>query len=126
MRRRITLQLQPEGSEQCGQTCVAMITGKPLAEICQRHNSFKATSAKTLCAILRAEGVTFCEPRRGAAWRDYQTAILTVKVQQGEKTLWHWVVYHAEQILCPTHGVNPDYLEAEGTMITNFIPVLKW
>jgi hypothetical protein len=40
--------LQPNGSSRCGQACLAMITGKPLEEVCEELQNYWYTNIEDL------------------------------------------------------------------------------
>ncbi len=103
--------LQPKGSNQCGQTCVAMLLGTSVEKACELVGTKGKTETFQLVHALREGGVR-CADRRYRCRFHYDLpsiAILFGRVYAyGEFTpkCAHWMLWYNHQILDP-EGVVP-------------------
>jgi len=117
----IKLELQPEGSRQCGQAVVAMLAHKTTAEICRKFAHYDETTVAQVCRWLHVERIGYLAPRTGSNWHEHQKAIL--RINSPAMRFNHWILKFGGQIYCPSHGIDPDYLASDGLRINLYIPI---
>jgi len=92
--RTIRHTYQPERSSLCGQTCVAMITGRPLPDVIKNLFSGKTggTSTKDVMSALQKAGEKTSSLERVKKTTVFDTLSLCRLHFVGEKNHSHWVV----------------------------------
>jgi hypothetical protein len=93
---------QPEGSNQCGQACVATICGITLDESLTLFCCKGCTTTKRVVAALRQMGVE-CGDRLVRGFPEKGSAILKFTHTDGHS---HWVVWHRKKYYDPEDGVS--------------------
>jgi hypothetical protein len=116
---------QPEGSNLCGQTCVAMIVGRTLEAVIMVFGHRHATKTRELVSALREYGFR-CEDRLTRKRKGLPfPKLCIVKVlwhAAGSKRLQsHWVMYWDGEFYDPAEceawkkGKMSSFLEIKGT-----------
>lgn len=117
---------QPKDSSLCGQSCVAMVTGKTLEEVIEIFGTRGQTNTKKLCTALKT--IQDFTPVR--LTRVSNTSVLPYLCIL--KILWadgrsHWVVYKKKKIYDPAVGVyklDKYELKIEGKgRITSYLEI---
>lgn len=109
---------QPEQSNLCGQTCVAMVANSSIEEVTDIIGKGGKTQNKDLVKAL-SELNTKCVQRKVKRLPECDIAIIKVRFCEG----WnHWVLWVKGDIICPTEGVKKS---AEDYMLNNPVVVLS-
>lgn len=101
---------QPKQSKLCGQTCLAMITGKPVEDIIELIGTKKGTSTKRILNSLSILGFNHSGrliPRRTQPLPSL--AICKIRREWNKSGNWHWVV------LCNGMIYDPDPVTLDKT-----------
>lgn len=101
---------QPTGSNQCGQACVATISGLSLEESLMIFRRKGQTCTKHVVSALRQMGIT-CGDKLIRGFPKGCSAILKFTHPSGKS---HWVVWHKNKYYDPVAGVFrkvPRWLE---------------
>jgi hypothetical protein len=117
---------QPERSNTCGQTCVAMIAGVTYAESVTRFRSRAATRTKQVSAVLRGYG--FACPGKLERYKGGELpklCIVKLTIKRNGKKWGHWVVYDDGYFFDPSLGVLLSYNQFPESAITSFMPVTQ-
>lgn len=116
----IQLLSQPT-NHSCGQTCVAMLTGKGFWECSHVIGHFKRTTTKEIVEALRHFGKTVEDHLtvlRGKELPKKGTYLVKLRYTGWQS---HWVVLHDGDIYDPAHGMNPKM--HEGWRYTSYLKV---
>jgi len=111
---------QPQGSDLCGQACVATICGITLDEACMLARTHGKTDTKHLKRVLHASSVPHDERRTRGFPPKGQTALLFWKSENG----CHWMVWHKNKYYDPAAGVfrkTPKH--AKNARVTSYLRV---
>jgi len=123
-KRIVRYLFQPLGSNQCGQTCVAMLLGIPLNEVINEMGKDGATTTKDLVTILQAHGFETSNRREriGKSTEFPDVCILSMKIE-GQSN-WHWVLYVSSKYLDPDKGPLSHYpRKPDGCRFTSYIAI---
>lgn len=94
----------PQRPGQCGQTCVAMLTGQPVGNVCAAMGRDGECGAYGLQVALQAAGRDLDPwPNQDVPPVDRQALVL-LRRQEGQG---HWVVWDRGVVACPTDGLLP-------------------
>lgn len=99
--------IQPEHN-QCGQTCVAMITSSSVRHVCEVMKCRARTTPRDLRRGLGKLGFNM-ERRASYVLPNYPsdfTALMLCKTVQNHVRVNHWCVWHGGQIYDPIDGVS--------------------
>lgn len=91
----------PQKRGQCGQTCVAMLTGQAVELVCEAMARWGECGAYGIQVALQAVGLDLdpsCEPGFPRAGR----AFVLLRHEDGRG---HWVLWDGARVLCPVDGV---------------------
>jgi hypothetical protein len=99
---RLRLVYQPEGSNQCGQACVATVCGITLDESLLLFRCKGCTTTKRVVTALRQMGVE-CGDRLVRGFPEKGSAILKFAHHDGHT---HWVVWHLKNYYDPADGIS--------------------
>lgn len=99
---------QPKNSWLCGETCIAMLSGKSLDEICSMigKKKEKGTKTKTLVTILRRLG--YDVPNRLICCSTQPLFAIAKQPLHGKNGNWHWVLIWNGKKYDPS-GKHPHY-----------------
>lgn len=115
------LVIQPEGSNLCGQACVAMLTGIPLEKSIETFGRRGATTRGEVVAALKGLGVS-CGDRLISAKTHPLPPVCIAKLRfDWDKNHTHWTVYNRGIFFDPAIGMLAQY--PPGVRITSFLPV---
>lgn len=92
-------------STACGQACIAMITGKDIAEVIQDMKTSGPTSIGQLMEILDAYGVKHAERNTRISKKNptpYEYSLLTVHMNAGYT---HWALLFDQKYYDPEFGI---------------------
>ncbi|WP_163998723.1 hypothetical protein [Pyxidicoccus caerfyrddinensis] len=95
------LRWHPQKPAQCGQTCVAMLTGQSVETVCELMGRTGECGAYGLRIAVQAAGLDLdpsCEPDVPRIGR----AFILLRHEAGSG---HWVLWDGQQVLCPVDGV---------------------
>lgn len=112
----IQLILQPKGSRLCGQTCIAMVTGKTITEIVNCLGHGKGTRTKDLVKLLRSFGYGVPDRLRRLS-NPPRYAIAKQPKLRGNN--WHWVLIWNGKRYDPAGTTYPRY----GSRLTSYLPI---
>lgn len=108
----ITYLRQPSKNS-CGQTCVAMITGLTVEEVCRRIGTRSLTYPSQTEGLLRELGYAIGETFTVGSAAMPELALIYIRYQRkrggGYKTEGHVAVWYRGVIYDPIWGVQPDY-----------------
>lgn len=100
----MNLVLQPAGSNQCGQACVAMVAGVSIEKVIGAIGHRHSTKTREIVAALKALGVE-CDPRlkrfKNPLLELRTMKIAIIKVRFNGRLMGHWVVWNDGKILDP-------------------------
>ena len=127
--------LKQDTLRNCGQTCVAMLTDKPVNEVCAvvgKHRK-QGTNGKDLIKGLRAFNVACSERSLRFKYGQELPTCALMRIQSIEKSKWsgHWVVLKDEYIYEPTEGkIHPIELfihtmKEMGRHFTSYVEILE-
>jgi hypothetical protein len=109
---------QPDKSNLCGQTCVAMLTDSTIEEVTDLIGKGGKTQNKDLVQALTDLKVE-CIQHKVKKLPECDTAIIKVRFCKG----WnHWVLWVKGNIICPNQG---EPVPAESYMMNNPVVVLS-
>lgn len=117
MRRYIR---QPEGSNLCGQTCVAMIADIPLEESITAFGKRSCTTTKDVIKALRSLGISCGDSLISLKKQEKTPTCMVVLHFEGAKHT-HWTIYHDGLYYDPASGIGSGY--PAGVRETSFLPV---
>jgi len=111
---------QPEGSNLCGQTCVAMIAGVTIDEACTAVGHRHSTNARALYRGMENLGIIYNPTKRINGVRSNcfvpSCCIARVHYKLGKRT--HWVVIWDNDIYDPIK-------DNSAWRVTSYIEILK-
>jgi len=125
---------QPEGSNLCGQCCVAMLAGISLEKSIELVGKRGSTRPKDLARALtklgfecdgyrvRIRGHWASEHRRNYHLQLSDIAILTVQIPG--KKMWHWVLYAGGNFYDPSFR-TPFWGRPAHINVSSFIPIKR-
>lgn len=96
---KINYILQPEGSNLCGQTCVAMVANVSIEEAIEAVGKHGLTNTRHLINGLRRLGID-CDKKLLPVRRATFPPLCIAKVRFKDSWKFHWIVLH--------HGVRYD------------------
>jgi hypothetical protein len=108
---------QPEESNLCGQTCVAMIAGVSVEEAVRIFGTKGKTRTKQVADALRSLGLE-CSDKltRVPQQDDYklpQTCIVKLKIDWHPKQHTHWTLWHKDRFYDPSEFLQ-FFLQFDG------------
>ena len=115
---RISLIRQPEDSNLCGQTCVAMIAGISLNESIKLFNSRGTTTTKNVYEALQKKEIS-CSDKAIRIKNNNKPKFCIVKIHYtGFKNL-HWCIWNNNKYYDPVRGIRKklDVFERETSFI---------
>jgi hypothetical protein len=122
------IHLEQNGKRNCGQTCVAMLTGMSIDEVCCRMGKKGATHYKDLLDILRESfyltSIGFC---RNEPFSPYAGHVHLCRVRYPHRRYWsHWVIIDNTIVYDPSRTRTLTFriwLHSlpEGTHITSYV-----
>src|SRR5579863_643692 len=101
----ITIQLQPHGSKTCGQHCVAMVAGVPVAESIEVFGHKHSTETKDQVAALKYLGLETAPKYRRYKLKNDLPKLCIIRMKHLAGSGSHVAVYHNGFVYCPTYGV---------------------
>lgn len=102
----ITYLQQPTNSAQCGQYCLAMLTGKSVEEIIEIIGTSKGTTVKQIIQSLNDMQLQNSERLISRRKQPMPTvAICKVRREWNKSGNWHWVLLYDGNIYDPLRGV---------------------
>ncbi|PLS19618.1 hypothetical protein CVD28_04155 [Bacillus sp. M6-12] len=100
---------QPKKSRQCGQHCLAMLTGKNIEDIIQVVGTHKGTTTKRIINALNQLGIKNSERLISRRTQPMPLlAICKVRREWNKSGGWHWVLLYDGKIY------DPDPVEKDG------------
>lgn len=129
--RSVTVSLVQPTSKTCGQTCVAMLTGAGVDDVCRLAGTVGPTFGSHLVRALRALGAE-C-PSRPVPVRQVRGFVPEgiARVAPGPGAPGHWVVWADGYFTDPANGMTwrpEDFTciyEARGWRVTSILPVAR-
>lgn len=129
--RQPALQTQPRErgrSLQCGQTCLAILSGKPLAEICKLVGKNGRTSYKDLTPVLKHLGFHVGPKNlfnKVPIQKPYALIRVVGPLKPGTKyhRFSHWVLYWQGTVFDPATENNHLANYEEGTRFVSFVEI---
>lgn len=100
---------QPLGSNQCGQTCVAMLLGIPLNDVLTEMGKDGVTTTRDLVTILQSHGFETSERRMRVTKSTKLPDICILSMKIEGQSNWHWVLYVQGKYLDPDAGPLSRY-----------------
>lgn len=123
----ITWIQQPSGLS-CGQTCLAMATGVPVADVIKDIPDNRGTIAKQLCAWLEVRGWTTsgkCIPQYRFGRGVPMPAFALARVRWGEsKTRAHWVLWADGQWWDPLTPGQPFFQKRPNGRVLSYVEIV--
>lgn len=94
---------------QCGQTVIAMLTGKTVEQIVKECGTARETTLKDMRECLRLNGMRISSQRSEAVEKKDlpKAALLSLETPR----CWHWSLYFDGVFYDPEHGVLSDFPE---------------
>lgn len=108
-RRIVRYLFQPLGSNQCGQTCVAMLLGIPLNDVINEMGEDGVTTTRDLVTILQTHGFETSNRRERIAKSTKLPDICILSMKIEGQPNWHWVLYVNGKYLDPDEGPLSRY-----------------
>ena len=102
---RINLIKQPEGSNLCGQACVAMIAGISLEESIKLFKSRGKTRTKQLYYALKERGIS-CSNKAIRIKNYNKPKLCIVIIHYSDCKNTHWCVWHNNKYYNPAYGIR--------------------
>lgn len=96
---------------QCGQTVIAMLTGKSVDEIVRQCKNERETTLKDMRECLCMNGMKIAEQRSEAKEKSDlpKVALLSLETPR----CWHWSLYFDGVFYDPEHGILSDFPESK-------------
>lgn len=116
----MNLVTQPEGSNLCGQACVATITGIGLERAISVFGTRGCTTTKQVVAALRKLGIPCADTLTRIKGQSKPPLCMVVLHFAGEK-FKHWTVYHQGLYYDPSMGIGDTY--SEGVRETSYLEI---
>ena len=115
---RINLIKQPEGSNLCGQVCVAMIAGISLEESIKLFNSRGKTGTKTLHHALQKIGIS-CSDKAVRIKNNNKPKLCIVTIHYSRYKNKHFCIWNNNKYYDPSRGIRAklDKFERETSFI---------
>jgi hypothetical protein len=88
----------------CGQTCVAMITGETVEQVCHGLGNYGSTTTYEVCLALRAAGVAARVEDFRPIGEGSFAAFGVVSVRSDDGTRGHFALWVGDAYLCPSAG----------------------
>lgn len=95
---------------QCGQSVLAMLSGKTVGEIIAFVGTERETDLKDMFRALEFYGIDFDRERKQASGKDDLPDIALLSLETPR--CWHWSLYFDGVFYDPEHGVLSDFPEA--------------
>ena len=96
-------------SLQCGQTVLAMLSGKTVKEICKICSTEKETTLKDMKKALNILNISFLDERKEANKKSDLPPIALLSLETPR--CWHWSLYFKGMFYDPEHGLLNDFPE---------------
>ncbi len=96
---------------QCGQTVIAMLTGKSVEQIVTECQNERETTLKDMRECLKQNGMEISKERSEAKEKKDlpKAALLSLETPR----CWHWSLYFNGVFYDPEHGVLSDFPECK-------------
>lgn len=95
---------------QCGQSVLAMLSGKTVEEIIALVGTERETDLKDMFRALEFYGIEICRERKQAFSKADLPKIALLSLETPR--CWHWSLYFDGTFYDPEHGVLSDFPEA--------------
>ena len=96
---------------QCGQAVLAMVTGRPVAEICELLGNDRETDLKEMRSVLGRFGFALAEKREQVDTKDQLDELCLLSLETPR--CWHWSLFYRGVFYDPEHGVSDDFPECK-------------
>src|SRR5437867_2493371 len=96
---------QTAGTNTCGQTCVAMIVGRPVEEVILRAGAGR-TRGRDLSHALRAYGFQLLRLRRATLSRVPSNVLALVTLHWPDSRQTHWIIADHGELIDPAGSVE--------------------
>ena len=95
---------------QCGQTVIAMLTGKSVEQIVEECGNKRETTLKEMRECLKQNGMEISQQRSEAYKKEDlpRVALLSLETPR----CWHWSLYFDGVFYDPEHGILSDFPES--------------
>ena len=100
------LVLQPRGSRQCGQACIAMLTNMPLEEVVGAVGD-RPMGWRAVHTALHTNGIIADAALESAYHPDNIPPVAVLQLPTGDSTLKHLVVVEGDTVYDPGRGALP-------------------
>lgn len=114
----ISLVKQPEGSNLCGQACIAMIAGISLNESIKLFNSRGKTGTKKLYYALQKRGIS-CSNKAVRIKNNNKPRLCIITIHYTGCKTTHWCIWNDNKYYDPVRGIRAklDVFERETSFI---------
>jgi hypothetical protein len=115
--------LQPNGSNLCGQSVIAMLLDIELEEACKLVGHKRQTWTRDMTRTLRAAGWQTSDKRITISSKTQLPELCIINMKWAKRQR-HWVIKSGQEIYCSL-GLDRDYYEAykEYVKPTSFLPL---
>lgn len=94
---------------QCGQAVLAMVTGKPVGEICELLDNDRETDLREMRTVLERFGFRLADKREQIKDRNELKGLCLLSLETPR--CWHWSLFCDGVFYDPEHGVADDFPE---------------
>ena len=112
-------QFQPS-AKSCGQTCLAMLLGVPVAQVIADMPDRAATRVGQLCAYLVLRGWTATKLQRIRGLITQPAIIRVVWPGRSTRAIGHWILFADGNLFDPTSPNNLEWM-VTGGRLTSYI-----